>query len=145
MVNRALIVAGTMSSLLWCGQIAQARSGLAAYNEHTGAMVTAARYEPHGSVLRVTNPRNGRSVTVTVNDRGPFNGGRILDLSTGAFSELFGGLGRGVGPISYEVVGGSSHGSALPSRGGYQGRSKSRTLRRAWHRRHYHHWRGRRH
>ena len=83
---------------------AQARSGLAAYHSHTLAYVTAARYEPVGSVLRVTNPRNGRSITVRVNDRGPFNGNRILDLSTGAFRALFGSLKRGVGPISYQVV-----------------------------------------
>jgi rare lipoprotein A len=87
-----------------CGT-AWARSGSAAYHLHTGAMVTAARHEPVGSVLRVTNPRNGKSVTVRVNDRGPFSPpGRILDLSTGAFSALFGGLRRGHGPISYSVV-----------------------------------------
>ena len=85
-------------------RIAHARSGLAAYHSHTSAYVTAARYEPVGSVLRVTNPRNGRSVTVRVNDRGPYNGNRILDLSTGAFRALFGSLKRGVGPISYQVV-----------------------------------------
>ena len=81
-----------------------ARSGWAAYHLHTSAMVTASRYEPRGSILRVTNPRNGRSVTVRVNDRGPFNGNRILDLSTGAFRQLFGGLGRGIGPITYTVI-----------------------------------------
>ena len=67
-------------------------------------MVTASRYEPRGSILLVTDPKTGKSVTVTVIDRGPFNGNRILDLSTGAFSALFGGLGRGVGNISYKVL-----------------------------------------
>jgi rare lipoprotein A len=108
---------------------AQARSGLAAYHLHTSSMVTASRYEPRGSVLRVTNPRNGRSVRVRVNDAGPFNGNRILDLSTGAFSQLFGGLGRGTGPIHYTVV--SRGGTLLASRGGsprsrYGKRSSSR-------------------
>lgn len=83
---------------------AQARNGLAAYHQHTSAMVTAARYEPRGSLLNVMNPRTGRSVLVRVNDRGPFNGNRILDLSTGAFTHLFGSLRRGVGPISYTVI-----------------------------------------
>ncbi len=83
---------------------AQTRSGQAAYHLHTNQMVTAARYEPRGSVLKVTNPENGRTVTVLVNDRGPFNGNRILDLSTGAFRQLYGGLGRGVGSMTYEVV-----------------------------------------
>lgn len=83
---------------------AHARSGKAAYHLHTSAMVTAARYEPRGSILKVTNPENGKSVIVRVNDRGPFNGNRILDLSTGAFKQLFGSLKRGVGPIRYTVI-----------------------------------------
>jgi rare lipoprotein A len=92
---------------------AQARSGKAAYHLHTDQMVTAARFEPRGSVLKVTNPETGKSVTVLVNDRGPFNGNRYLDLSTGAFRKLYGGLGRGVGPMTYEVVS-----RPLSSRGG---------------------------
>jgi rare lipoprotein A len=83
---------------------AQSRNGRAAYHLHTSELVTAARYEPHGSVLKVTNPETGRTVNVRVNDRGPFNGNRILDLSTGAFRQLYGGLGRGVGPVQYEVI-----------------------------------------
>jgi rare lipoprotein A len=67
-------------------------------------MITAARYEPVGSVLRVTNPQNGNSVVVRVAGRGPYNGNRILDLSTGAFSKLYGGTKRGVGPVTYEVI-----------------------------------------
>lgn len=87
------------------GNIAHAsKKGKAAYHLHTSRMVTASRYEPRGSVLKVTNPKNGKSVIVTVNDRGPFNGNRILDLSTGAFKQLFGGLGRGVGTIHYDVI-----------------------------------------
>lgn len=81
-----------------------AREGKAAYHFKTSKMVTASRYEPRGSVLLVTNPETGKKVTVTVIDRGPFNGNRILDLSTGAFKALFGSLSRGVGPIKYEVV-----------------------------------------
>jgi rare lipoprotein A len=83
---------------------ALARDGKAAYHFQTSKMVTASRYEPCGSVLLVTNPESGKTVTVTVIDRGPFNGNRILDLSTGAFKALFGGLGRGVGDISYKVL-----------------------------------------
>lgn len=88
----------------WGAQPAEARSGKAAYHLNTSRMVTAARYEPRGSVLKVTNPENGKSVIVTVNDRGPFNGNRILDLSTGAFKKLYGSLRRGVGPVKYEVI-----------------------------------------
>ncbi|MDF2441318.1 MAG: rare lipoprotein [Abditibacteriota bacterium] len=113
-----------------------AKSGQAAYHLHTNEMVTASRYEPRGSVLRVTNPQNGNSVVVRVNDRGPFNGNRILDLSTGAFRELYGGLGRGVGPMSYEVLSrGGSGGSTLSSRGGKASSRKKRSSSRRKYRR----------
>jgi rare lipoprotein A len=39
---------------------------------------------PFGSRVTVTNPRNGQSITVTINDRGPFNRGITLDLARGA-------------------------------------------------------------
>ena len=53
-----------------------------------GALTAAHRSLPFGTVLRVTNLANQRSVTVTVNDRGPFVRGRILDLSSGAADAL---------------------------------------------------------
>jgi rare lipoprotein A len=53
-----------------------------------GKMTTAHRSFPFGTKLRVTNPRNGKSVTVRVTDRGPYAGGRILDLSSGAFARI---------------------------------------------------------
>ena len=43
---------------------------------------------PFGTRLRVTNPRNGKSVVVRVNDRGPFVKGRVLDLSKAAASQI---------------------------------------------------------
>jgi rare lipoprotein A len=48
----------------------------------------AHRTIPFGSTLEVTNLDNGRSVTVVVNDRGPFVKGRIVDLSKSAFSSI---------------------------------------------------------
>ena len=39
---------------------------------------------PIGTLIRVSNPKNHRSITVTINDRGPFAPGRDLDLSLGA-------------------------------------------------------------
>ena len=46
-----------------------------------GALTAAHRSLPFGSRLKVTNKRNGRSVVVTINDRGPFVRGRIVDLT----------------------------------------------------------------
>jgi rare lipoprotein A len=148
MVRRGTFLLATLIALLaTIVQTAQARTGRAAYHAHTSAMVTASRYEPHGSVLLVTNPQNGRSVIVRVNDRGPFNGNRILDLSTGAFSQLYGGLGRGVGPVHYEVIS-RGNGYALASRGGSRRRSswrrRGRSGSRHHGRRHGRHRRGRR-
>ncbi|MBK1695254.1 septal ring lytic transglycosylase RlpA family lipoprotein [Chromatium weissei] len=58
---------------------------------------------PLGTKLEVTNTRNGRSVVVKVNDRGPFVKGRVLDLSREAASEL-GILNRGVARIEYRAL-----------------------------------------
>lgn len=53
-----------------------------------GQMTTAHPSLPFGTKLRVTNKRSGESVTVRVTDRGPYAGGRILDLSSGAFARI---------------------------------------------------------
>jgi rare lipoprotein A len=52
------------------------------------AMTTAHPSLPLGSKVLVRNPANGKSVRVTVTDRGPWYGGRILDLSAGAFGRI---------------------------------------------------------
>jgi rare lipoprotein A len=59
---------------------------------------------PFGTKVRVTNLRNGRSVVVRVNDRGPFIGHRIADLSQAAAS-LLGMLGKGVARARIEILG----------------------------------------
>ena len=53
-----------------------------------GALTAAHRSLPFGTLLRVTNLANQRSIHVTVNDRGPFIKGRILDVSSGAADAL---------------------------------------------------------
>ena len=65
------------------------------------AMTCAHRSLPFGTKLRVTH--GGQSVVVTVNDRGPFIKGRVLDLSTGA-ARAIGLTGAGVGKVTAEVV-----------------------------------------
>jgi len=58
-----------------------------------GALTAAHRSIPFGSHIRVTNRRNGRSVVVTVNDRGPFVRGRVVDVTPAAAHVLgFSGL-----------------------------------------------------
>ncbi|NDU77277.1 septal ring lytic transglycosylase RlpA family protein [Actinomadura sp. DSM 109109] len=58
---------------------------------------------PMGSKVRVTNKNNDRSVVVRINDRGPYAGGRCLDLSRAAMKKV-GGTGSGVIPVRYEVL-----------------------------------------
>jgi len=65
------------------------------------AMTCAHRSLPFGTKLRVTH--RGQSVVVTVNDRGPFIKGRVLDLSTGA-ARAVGLTGAGVGRVMAEVM-----------------------------------------
>ena len=65
------------------------------------AMTAAHKTLPFGTKLRVTH--GGQSVVVTINDRGPFIKGRVLDLSTGA-ARAIGLTSRGVGRVTAEVV-----------------------------------------
>jgi rare lipoprotein A len=66
-------------------------------------MPCAHRTLPLGTHLRVSDPQTGRSVVVTVNDRGPFMQGRVLDLSLGAARAL-GMIDRGVMLVSANVL-----------------------------------------
>jgi rare lipoprotein A len=67
-------------------------------------MTAAHKSLPFGTKLKVTNPDNGRSVVVTINDRGPFVRGRVLDLSKAAASKI-GLVSKGVGTVVIERVG----------------------------------------
>jgi rare lipoprotein A len=58
---------------------------------------------PFGTKIRVTNQYNGRSVVVRVNDRGPYAGGRIIDLSAGS-ADAIGLTSSGVAPVALEVL-----------------------------------------
>jgi rare lipoprotein A len=72
------------------------------YNQH--GLTAAHRYLPFGTRVRVTNLRNNRSVVVRINDRGPFVGGRIIDLSAGAAKQI-GVYHSGVAPVKVEILG----------------------------------------
>ncbi|MGN9845558.1 septal ring lytic transglycosylase RlpA family protein [Nonomuraea sp. H19] len=67
------------------------------------AMTAAHKTLPLGSKVRVINPNTGESVTVRINDRGPYVGGRCLDLSAAAFSAI-GNTSAGVMRVKYEVL-----------------------------------------
>ena len=67
------------------------------------AMTTAHPSLPLGTRILVTNPANGKSVNLVISDRGPYHGGRILDLSSGAFSRIA-SLGQGIAKVCFSRV-----------------------------------------
>jgi rare lipoprotein A len=71
------------------------------FNEHK--MTAAHRSLPFGTQVRVTNLDNGLSVIVRINDRGPFHGNRIIDLSTAA-ARVLGLIQTGVAPVRLDVI-----------------------------------------
>lgn len=70
---------------------------------HHDSMTCAHKYYPFGTMLKVTNLSNKKSVVVKVTDRGPFAKGRIIDLSWGA-AKAIGMLSQGIAPVMVEVV-----------------------------------------
>jgi rare lipoprotein A len=99
----AAVCGGMM--LLACGSMAHAQSGIASIYGYDGqktangerarasGLTAAHRTLPFGTHVRVTNKKNGRSVVVRINDRGPFVRGRIIDVTPAAARALgFSGL-----------------------------------------------------
>lgn len=88
----------------WVGKASYyALKGRTANGEHVGAYTCAHRTLPFGSQVRVTNLSNNRSVVVRVNDRGPFTGGRVIDVSSQAADSL-GMRSAGVARVKVELV-----------------------------------------
>jgi rare lipoprotein A len=120
-ILRVLALALTAAALAACAQPsvmttgAQGQShGLASfYRDQTrtasgeraspGELTAAHRTLPFGTRVRVTDVDTGRSVTVRVNDRGPFIPGRVVDVSYSA-AETLGITDRGVAKVRLDVV-----------------------------------------
>ncbi|MFM2422563.1 MAG: hypothetical protein RL291_1093, partial [Pseudomonadota bacterium] len=68
------------------------------------AMTAAHKTLPFGTLVRVTRQDNGQSVVVTINDRGPYIAGRIIDLSRRAAQDI-GMTGRGIVPVTVTILG----------------------------------------
>lgn len=66
-------------------------------------MTAAHRTYPFGTLVRVVNLNNGRTITVRINDRGPHKAGRVVDLSRGAAEDI-GMIRDGVVPVRLEVL-----------------------------------------
>ncbi len=97
----SLVQVGVVS---WYGAAFHDRPTASGERFDSDAMTMAHPTLPFGTQVKVTNLRNGRTVVVRVNDRGPFAGQRIADLSRAAAAEL-GMMKRGVAKARIEVLG----------------------------------------
>lgn len=88
----------------WYGSRFHGRRTASGERFDMNALTAAHRTLPFGTRVRVINEANGQSVIVRVNDRGPFAGKRIIDLSRKA-AETIGLRNRGVGPVKLQVLG----------------------------------------
>jgi rare lipoprotein A len=111
-VNLSAAICGGVMLVAW-SSAAIAESGLASVYAYSGGktasgeranpggLTAAHRTLKFGTHVRVTNRRNGRSVTVRINDRGPFVRGRVLDITpAGARALGFSGL----APVKVELA-----------------------------------------
>ncbi len=96
--------AGEYVTASWYGPKFHGRPTASGERFDMNALTAAHKTLKFGTRLRVTNPDTGRSVVVTVNDRGPFIRGRDLDLSYAAAREI-GLTGKGVGRVRIEYLG----------------------------------------
>lgn len=87
----------------WYGATEEGRLTANGQRFHARGMTAASRSLPFGTKIRVTNQRNGRAVTVVVNDRGPYIAGRTLDLTRAAMARI-GGVHAGVVPVVIEIL-----------------------------------------
>ncbi len=69
----------------------------------TNQLTAAHRHLPFNTIVRVTNLKNGKSVEVRINDRGPYEDGRIIDVSSAA-ADILEMKGPGVVPVEIEVI-----------------------------------------
>ena len=102
-IERGIVLAqeGVVS---WYGAAFHDRPTASGERFDSEAMTMAHPTLPFGTQVKVTNLRNGRTVVVRVNDRGPFVGKRIADLSRAAAAQL-GMMKRGVARARIEVLG----------------------------------------
>jgi rare lipoprotein A len=81
---------------------------------HASRLTAAHKSLPFGTMVEVTNKRNGRTVIVRINDRGPYIAGRIIDLTpAGAHAIAMDGL----APVSVTVLGRTAHNAGRNTKG----------------------------
>jgi rare lipoprotein A len=87
----------------WYGGRFQGRKTASGERFDQNDLTAAHKRLKFGTRVRVTNERNGRSVVVRINDRGPYSRGRVIDLSRAA-AERIEMIRAGVVPVSIEIL-----------------------------------------
>ncbi len=101
---KRIILAAFAAALAFSGALADEFGTAAFYhNPNHGGLIAAHRTLPFGTRVRVYNLDNGRSVVVTIVDRGPFARGRIIDVSTVA-ADALGMRQAGVARVELELM-----------------------------------------
>ncbi len=100
--NRILKTISGLAS--WYGPGFHGRRTASGQRFNQYGLTAAHRSLPFGTKVKVTNIRNGRSAIVRINDRGPYSGRRIIDLSAGA-ARAIGMYNSGVGNVKLEILG----------------------------------------
>ena len=94
---------GTIGIASWYGDQFHGRRTANGERFDMNGLTAAHRSLPFGSKVRVTNQATNASVVVRINDRGPYAGNRVIDLSRAAARKLR-LIERGVGPVKLEVL-----------------------------------------
>jgi len=99
-VSENVFQSGTAS---WYGKQFHGRKTASGERFNSNALTAAHPVLPFGTIVRVTNLRNGRSVDVRINDRGPHTKKRIIDISQAAAKKI-GMIESGVARVSLEII-----------------------------------------
>ena len=87
----------------WYGDKFHGRLTASGETYNMNANTAAHKTLPFGTIVRVTNTANNKSVDVKINDRGPYVKGRVIDLSHKAFSQI-GDVKKGVATVKIEII-----------------------------------------
>lgn len=94
------VISGTAS---WYGPGFHGRRTANGERYNMNALTAAHKFLPFGTKVKVTNTRTGRSVVVRINDRGPYVGKRVIDLSRTAAQQI-GMIGTGTAPVTLQIL-----------------------------------------
>ena len=87
----------------WYGERFHGKLTASGETYNMNAYTSAHKTLPFGTIVRVTNTTNNKSVDVKINDRGPYVKGRVIDLSYQAFTQI-GNVKKGTIPVKIEII-----------------------------------------